>query len=170
MKKRFSEKLGFTLVELIVVISIIAILTAIITSNFAQSRARSRDAKRISDIGSIQLALDLYFDKCNEYPKNLTNLSATCARGGKLSDYISQLPVPPQPYTDAGYTSYAYGYYIDNTTVPADYLLYIKLESNNSVLLDSFSGAVNGYYQNGAVQSANFSCSPASLHYCVKPN
>lgn len=170
MKNISLKKFGFTLIELIVVISIIAILTAIITSNFAQSRAKSRDAKRISDIGSIQLALDLYFDKCNEYPKTLTNLNTTCSRGGKLSDYISQLPVPPQPYTDAGYTSYAYGYYVDNQTTPADYLLYIKLEGNNSVLLDSYSGTITGYYQNGIFQSTNFNCSPASLHYCVKPN
>ena len=38
---------GFTLVELLVVIAIISILTAIVTANFTQAKARSRDAKRI---------------------------------------------------------------------------------------------------------------------------
>jgi prepilin-type N-terminal cleavage/methylation domain-containing protein len=68
MKKLFSKDAGFTLVELMVVIAIIAILTGIITTNFTSSRAKARDAKRISDLGHIQLAIELYFDRCKQYP------------------------------------------------------------------------------------------------------
>jgi prepilin-type N-terminal cleavage/methylation domain-containing protein len=69
MKNISTPKKGFTLVELIVVIAIIGILTGIVTTNFASSRSRARDAKRISDLGHIQLALELYFDRCKQYPQ-----------------------------------------------------------------------------------------------------
>jgi prepilin-type N-terminal cleavage/methylation domain-containing protein len=53
---------GFTLAELLITISIIAILVAvtIITINPAQLLAQSRDAKRISDLASLNAAISYY--------------------------------------------------------------------------------------------------------------
>jgi general secretion pathway protein G len=70
--KKILFKNGFTLIELLVVLAIIAILTAIVTTNFTTSKSKARDAKRVSDIAQIQLALEMVFDKCNAYPEGIS--------------------------------------------------------------------------------------------------
>ena len=62
---------GYTLIEIVVVIFIMATLTVIIYSSFDASKAQSRDQKRVSDISAIQLALEHYFYKYGVYPVTL---------------------------------------------------------------------------------------------------
>ncbi|MFA6322920.1 MAG: prepilin-type N-terminal cleavage/methylation domain-containing protein [Candidatus Buchananbacteria bacterium] len=59
---------GFTLVELLVVIAIIGILATLSTVSLNVARVKSRDARRLSDVSQLQLALYLYFDDHNEFP------------------------------------------------------------------------------------------------------
>ena len=68
--KNFGIK-GFTLIELVIVISIIALLSGI--SVFALNNARSsgRDAKRRGDLAQIASGLELYKSDCNVYPNAL---------------------------------------------------------------------------------------------------
>jgi|GEM_PF-1492530 prepilin-type N-terminal cleavage/methylation domain-containing protein len=49
----FSRSKGFTLVELLVVIAIIGILSSVALVGFSGSRAKARDAKRVSDLQNI---------------------------------------------------------------------------------------------------------------------
>ena len=51
---------GFTLIELLVVISIIGLLATIVSVGLNDARAKGRDAKRLSDVGQITKALDVY--------------------------------------------------------------------------------------------------------------
>tara|TARA_B100000678_G_C18188859_1_gene494435 strand:- start:1004 stop:1507 length:504 start_codon:yes stop_codon:yes gene_type:complete len=51
-------KRGFTLIELLVVISIISLLSSIVFSSLQDTRARARDAQRLSDISSLRIALE----------------------------------------------------------------------------------------------------------------
>jgi len=53
---------GFTLIELIITVAIIAILVAVLTValNPAEQLARSRDAKRVSDLDSLRSAIAVY--------------------------------------------------------------------------------------------------------------
>lgn len=69
-------KAGFTIVELIVVITVIAILAAIVITSYNGAQAKSRDAKRISQLTSIAEAITSYRLKYND---QLT--STTCAGG-----------------------------------------------------------------------------------------
>lgn len=62
---------GFTLIELLVVIAIIGILSSVVLASLNSARQKSRDAKRISDIKQIQVALELYFDSNGRYPQNI---------------------------------------------------------------------------------------------------
>ena len=61
-------KTGFTVVEIIVVIGIIAILTVIVFPSISNIRAKNRDTERVADISAIQLALSLYYNKNGNYP------------------------------------------------------------------------------------------------------
>jgi prepilin-type N-terminal cleavage/methylation domain-containing protein len=61
-------RLGFTLIELMVVVSIISLLTSIVSASLDQARKRTRDAKRISDMAIIQVALELYHNDYGRYP------------------------------------------------------------------------------------------------------
>ncbi|MCI5051066.1 MAG: prepilin-type N-terminal cleavage/methylation domain-containing protein [Candidatus Pacebacteria bacterium] len=59
---------GFTLVELLVVISIIGILSTIVVSSLGLSRERAREARFTAELNSFITALELYNLDNGEYP------------------------------------------------------------------------------------------------------
>ncbi len=59
---------GFSLVELLVVISIIAVLTAVTLPNFLGAREKARDSQRIQDLSSMKSALRIYYNEKQAYP------------------------------------------------------------------------------------------------------
>ena len=65
---KHSFKQGFTLIEMLVVISIIGILSSIILASITSARQRARDTERIIQIKEIQKAVELYYSVVGEYP------------------------------------------------------------------------------------------------------
>lgn len=65
---RTQKKLAFTLIELLVVIAIIGILAGLIILNLRSARVKARDAKRKSDIASVQTAVESYIDDTGKAP------------------------------------------------------------------------------------------------------
>ena len=57
MKMFKSNSKGFTLIELLVVIAIIGILSSVVLASLNSAKKKSRDARRVADIGQIKLAL-----------------------------------------------------------------------------------------------------------------
>lgn len=68
---------GFTIIEVLVVIGIIAVLTILIFPSLNNIKKKNRDAERIADISTIQLGLLLYYSQhpTEGYPKNIYNNS-----------------------------------------------------------------------------------------------
>jgi len=171
-----SKEKGFTLVELMVVIAIIAILTGIIITGLVSSKGKSRDAKRASDLSQIQLAIEQYFDRCDQYPASPLSTSAStgCPTNNNvqitLGSFISVIPTDPlgasSPLKSANYG------YVTNTT-NTDYVLYTMFESSNSVLAQSAPNpSWTPSFISGFSGCANTATTPAGtgLGYCVRPN
>jgi len=81
-----KSRRGFTMVELLVVISIIGILTTILYANFSQGRLQARDKVRKAELKELQLAIELYKAQNDSYPANLSALTP---------DFIDQVPDDP---------------------------------------------------------------------------
>ena len=94
MRARLAK--GFTLVELLVVIAIIGLLAGIVIASLNGSRKKGRDARRVADIRAIQLAVESYFQVCNQFPPNIHNTSInTGCSGTNLGTYLPAIPVDP---------------------------------------------------------------------------
>lgn len=61
-------KRAFTLVELLVSISIIAVLSAILLPNFMGARERARDAAKIQELFALKNGLRAYYNDIQAYP------------------------------------------------------------------------------------------------------
>lgn len=66
----FNNKKGFTLIELVIVIAVIGILSGVVINvlNPDTFRNKAQDARRKTDLVSVQSALELYFSNNNHYP------------------------------------------------------------------------------------------------------
>lgn len=170
MKSSAHKSRGFSLIELLVVITIIALLTGVILDSIGGSKAKARDAQRISDVGQLQLALALYFDRCNTYPTPSSGVlsasthDATCPSGITLGSYINQVPTPPSGVS--GVTTYAYSALNNGSGIYVSYVLHASLEGTNVVSSKSISwtAAPSGYSW-----SSTLTCN-TTTEYCVGPN
>lgn len=91
-------KRGYTLVELMVAISILALLFAAGVTSYSKASGRSRDAKRKSDIEQLRSALEMYRADNSSYPSTGTVWQdITIALDTALvSSYMPSLPIDPQ--------------------------------------------------------------------------
>jgi prepilin-type N-terminal cleavage/methylation domain-containing protein len=134
-----TTRFGFTLVELMVVVSVIGILSSIIYANFGAGRAAARDDVRKSALKEVQLALELYKAQYGSYP------AAGCSAGagvwvgpgpvgsmpsgtacdtyiaGLTPDFIATLPIDPSRENESGigyyYQSNGTGYKLINNAI-----------------------------------------------------
>lgn len=92
---------GFTLIELMIVIAIIAILAAILVPNFIRARAQGQATACKSNLKNIGTALEMYStDSSGRFPTTLVSLTP---------NYLKSIPSCPSvgtiTYTGSGYTS-----------------------------------------------------------------
>lgn len=120
LKKYSIHHQGFTLVELMVAISIIGILSAIVYANFGEARKSSRDDIRKTSLKELQLAIEFYKAQNDVYPSAGCGATAAPSSGSNLAaqywangecgpyitglipDYIPALPVDPNNEAGVG--------------------------------------------------------------------
>ena len=108
MFKRIMRNKGFTLIELLVVIAIIGILSSVVLASLNTARQKARDARRVSDIKNIQLALELFADDNNgNYPASIAALVT-----GK---YIAKEATDPLTNVAYSFASLATEYHVGAT-------------------------------------------------------
>lgn len=104
---------GFSLVELLISVSIISILMAVGYFNFKDSTKAARDAQRKSDLRELQSAIELYKNENGRYPEGCkgpgvwsgqTGTLYACASGNQYiidlaPKYIEVLPIDPKKLT-----------------------------------------------------------------------
>ncbi len=106
MKHRKKKSLGFTLIEMLVVVAIIGILAGIIVVKIANKPDEARIVRAKQDIASLQTALDLYKLDNGTYPTTEQGLDALVTQPtsppspANWHAYLSKIPTDPwnRPY------------------------------------------------------------------------
>lgn len=134
-----NAKRGFTLIELLVVIAIIGILSSVVLASLNSARQKSRDARRLSDVKQIQLALELYYDANGGYPSASSALAPT---------YIATVPTDPQSGAAYSYAGLGSG------STCSSYHLGATLEDSGHSSLDTDIDAAAGTACTGSTDFA----------------
>jgi len=170
MQKTNPNK-GFTIIELLVVTSIIALISTVILSSLGVSKSKSRDSQRITELQSVQKALELNYISTGSYPQtdtidtggsensldkktsSMSSVLSPLVSGGS----ISSIPFPPPGLADP---SYYYRTVNNGTSVfyqcggkdlggdsGLPYILYFYTELPQKLPVLAFNGTVvtNGY-------------------------
>jgi len=113
-----TNKKGFTLIELMIVVAIIGILAAIAIPKFAELIRKSGEGASKGNLGALRSAMSIYYgDMEGSYPTTITAMTI----GGK---YLSSIPTAKAPnyhpdsagerLESAGATNDAGGWYYRN--------------------------------------------------------
>jgi general secretion pathway protein G len=108
-------KRGFSLMELMIVIAIIALLAIVVMGNYFNQIKKGRDARRKTDLDQLRTALEDYADDNNQYP---AESDMTCGSTA-LRPWIKE--VPCEPGTTDSYL------YLSGTN-NLDYCIYTQLQ------------------------------------------
>lgn len=101
----FKTKLGFTLFELLVSLSIIAVLTAVAVVSFGGLNKKTRDTRRVSDLEKIRVALESAKQVGSSYP-------AAVGYTANLTGFLDKWPSDPKNNLPYRYTPTASTYYV----------------------------------------------------------
>ncbi len=160
-------KKGFTLVELLIVIGILAILTAavVVVLNPAELLKQARDAQRFSDLDSVKSAISLYLATvsspelgetayCNVGTVFGTTGTTTCATststavdgtgwvGVNISAASGGSPLASLPFDPVNNATYRYAY--DGVNSAATFELNCALESTKYATTEDLDGKDGG--------------------------
>jgi general secretion pathway protein G len=144
-----KSQCGFTLVELLIVVVILAILAAILVPQFSSATDDAKLSSLDSNLANIRSATELYYQQHGHYPGSVTAAGSNCASGpsgttgtgaaDSEAAFLSQLSL----YTDIngeGCTKsdddFKYGPYMKKATMPQNPF------TNNATVSMSTAGAL----------------------------
>ena len=123
--KKRGEK-GFNLIELLVVIAVIGMLASIVLVSLGPVRKKGRDARRMSDIRQINLAMEMCYpdSACGGLERYL----ATTAGANTVTAIGTYMPSVPKDPLDTSPQQYTW---TDNASPYQYYCVYVKLEAED---------------------------------------
>lgn len=130
-----SSRKGFTVVEMIIAIVVIAILATIVITSYNVVLQRSRDSERKSDVTKIRIALDKYYAANGQYPNACGTDNTACtvpSLNTPLEPYLPIIPLDPigpvneYQYIRGGTSGNAYGLRV-NYEATADCMVGVRL-------------------------------------------
>jgi prepilin-type N-terminal cleavage/methylation domain-containing protein/prepilin-type processing-associated H-X9-DG protein len=159
--KRLHRTKGFTLVELLVVIGIIALLISILLPSLNRARETANRVKCASNLKQIGLAILLYSNENRgAYPRTKAT-TPTNALGGPVHNMIATGHTAPDPFTSTATDAF------DN--VPQALFLLLRTQDITSEVFtcpssnaekDTYGGGTNA-----AINKSNFSDLTKNLSY-----
>jgi len=87
VKRRHNQQSGFTLIELIVVVTIIGILAAVAVSNVRYAQQKARESALRHDLFEMRKSIDDYYADKQKYPESLQTL--------QQEHYLRNVPKDP---------------------------------------------------------------------------
>ena len=132
-RNKISDFKSFTLIEILVVATIIALLTSGGAVVYTQLNRASRDAKRKTDLEQIRAALEMYRSNNNQYYS--VSFNNNCQNVNWLGSYLSSLPNDPKSPS----------YYYHCIISQSDYTLGAYLETGGNGSCESCGGANCNY-------------------------
>jgi len=81
---------GFTLVELVVVVALAGVLTAVAVPALSAERRRTADRQMQADLRAVATRLETYFSDMNSYPSTLSQVGTTLTLPGGYTVNLSQ--------------------------------------------------------------------------------
>ncbi len=118
------KHLGFTLVELLLVLVILAVLAAVVVPKFTNRTEQARVTAAQADVSALEGALDLFEIDVGRYPTSDEGLAALTNQPGSVKNWKGpylKRDVPNDPWgnkyvyvcpgvhSKAGYDLYSYG-------------------------------------------------------------
>lgn len=120
------SKKGFTVLELLVVVAVIAILSSIALVLTSGTKEKSRDSRRMEDIRQMQNALNLYYTNHNRFPIETSKVTITGS--DDFSNILIADGVIEEVPADPLHPSRTYTYQSDDSG--SDYTVTFCLETN----------------------------------------
>lgn len=160
-RRKPKTQTGFSLFEILIFVIIFASLLVLSYLNIPPLLAKSRDAKRKSDLHKTRTALQTYHSIKNEFPSNLPD----CGQPLSLNGSSSIINIFCDPKTDTGY-------YYEANADQGWFRIYTNLENlNDTSIIDvgCFAGCGPDCAYNYGTSSINteidkcrvsFACSP----------
>ncbi len=157
---------GFTLVELLIVIIVLALLTVVSGTAYTATMKTARDGRRKIDLESIRSALEVYRSDYSSYP-DVTYpalLSSVLDPEPPAKKYIT-MPKDPKTKTDYYYIP-ADCELINGVTICNSYILAVALENDPGNASETCVGLT---LPSGDSACTDTESNPIACNYCVDP-
>jgi prepilin-type N-terminal cleavage/methylation domain-containing protein len=111
---------GFTLIEVLIVVSILVLLMLALILSMRNQRQKAEDARVKSDLERLRIAFEDYYNDNNCYPPSDWFDSADDCNSSKLQPYLNMIPCDPRtgmPYVMEYVNSQCSGFRLYGTLV-----------------------------------------------------